>query len=218
MTKRIGWQTRSIWVLGLGAAAVIAAAVSHARFDTLAEDATRPPIRGAMQSFVLRTPPAPVPEIRFVDAAQQERTLADFHGRVVLLNFWATWCVPCVKEMPALERLQAELKREPFLVLALSQDRAGLPLVEKFYREHGLAGLEMFADKTSTSARSFQLRGLPTSVLLDTEGREIGRLEGAAEWDAPEALALIRHFLPKRAAPPTTTSTELMAPVRSPGG
>ena len=207
MTKRIGWRKRAAWALGVGAAALVAIAALHVRFDSFADGAARPPIRGAIQSFVLRTPPAPVPEIRFVDAAQTERSLADFQGRVVLLNFWATWCVPCVTEMPALERLQAALKGERFLVLALSQDRAGLPLVEKFYRQHGLTGLEMFADKTSASARSFQARGLPTTVLLDQSGREIGRLEGAAEWDAPEALALIRHYLPKQ--PPSTTAAEL---------
>jgi thiol-disulfide isomerase/thioredoxin len=182
-------------------------AVVYARLGSLAEDGRRPPVRGAMENFALREAPAAVPEISFVDEAGRERTLADFRGRVVLLNFWATWCVPCVKEMPALAGLQAALKGEPFLVLALSQDRAGLPLVETFYREHALAGLEMFADKTSASGRSFKLRGLPTSVLLDADGREVGRLEGAADWDAPEALALVRHFLPR--ATTGTTSAAL---------
>jgi hypothetical protein len=94
-----------------------------------------------------------------------------------------------------------------FTVLALSQDRGGLPLVEKFYQQHGLK-LDMFVDKTTTAARSLKARGLPTTFLIDTEGREIGRFEGAADWDAPEALALLRYYLPKTELP-ATRATEL---------
>jgi thiol-disulfide isomerase/thioredoxin len=212
MTKRTGRDGRWMLALGLGGAAIVVMAVLYARFGSLAEDGTRPPLKGAMQHFVIQPAPAPVPAIRFVDGDQKERTLDDFRGRVVLLNFWATWCEPCVKEMPSLANLQAALAGERFLVLALSQDRGGLPLVERFYRDHGLTGLDMFVDKTSTASRSFKLRGLPTTVLIDGEGREIGRLEGAADWSAPEAVALMRHYLPK-AAVPSTTSTELRTPV-----
>jgi thiol-disulfide isomerase/thioredoxin len=162
-----------------------------------------------MHEFVLKPTPAAVPEIHFLDNTETDRTLADFHGRVVLLNFWATWCGPCVEEMPSLQRLQATLAGQPFLVLPVSQDRAGLPLVRTFYQEHGLTGLGMYADKSSSAGRSFKLCGLPTSVLLDPEGRELGRFEGAADWSAPEALALIRHYLPKPASPPETTATQL---------
>jgi thiol-disulfide isomerase/thioredoxin len=217
VTKRIGRNGRWLVALGAAGAVIVVMAVLYARFGSRAEDGTRPPLRGAMQNFVPQATPAPVPAIRFVDGADRERSLEEFRGRVVLLNFWATWCEPCVREMPALQRLQAALAHEPFLVLALSQDRAGLPLVQKFYREHDLDGLEMFADKTSSASRSFKLRGLPTTVLIDQDGRELGRLEGAADWDSPEALALMRHYLPKHGVP-STTSTGLPSPSgRGPG-
>jgi thiol-disulfide isomerase/thioredoxin len=195
--------------LGIPGAVIVVAAALFARFELRAAD--RPPLDGAMESFVVRSTPTPVPEISFVDRDGKTRTLEDYRGRIVLLNFWATWCEPCVKEMPSLAHLQATLAGQPFMVLALSQDRAGLPRVERFYAEHALGGLDMFADKTMASARSFKARGLPTSVLLDAEGRELGRLEGATDWSSPEALALMRFYLPKR-TPPTTTAAQLDPP------
>jgi thiol-disulfide isomerase/thioredoxin len=194
-------------VLGVLGGAIVIMWGAYARFGT--ETGEGPPLRGTMQKFVLQQQPAPLPDIAFVDRAQNGRALADFRGKVVLLNLWATWCAPCIKEMPSLERLQAALAGPDFTVLALSQDRGGLPLVEKFYREYDLK-LDMFVDKTANTARSLKARGLPTTLLIDAEGREIGRLEGAADWDAPEALALMRHFLPKRELPPTR-ATELQA-------
>ena len=192
--------------LGIFSAAIVLTWGVYASFGAGAQDAARPPLRGAMREFALQPAPATVPEIRFVDRDEQERTLDDFHGRVVLLNFWATWCGPCVQEMPSLERLQAALAGEKFMVLPVSQDRAGLPLVRRFYQEHELTGLAMFADRSSAAGRSFKLRGLPTSVLLDQDGRELGRFEGSADWSSQEAIALIRFFLPKRASSPTTAT------------
>lgn len=214
----MGWRRRFALTLGLFSAAILLMWGVYASFGAGAQDGVRPPLRGAMRDFVLQPSPAPVPAIRFLDRDEQERSLDDFRGRVVLLNFWATWCGPCVEEMPSLERLQAELAGEKFMVLPLSQDRAGLPLVREFYQAHALTGLAMFADRSSSAGRSFKLRGLPTSVLLDPEGRELGRFEGSADWSSPEALALVRHFLPKRAPSPSpTTATELQT-ARPPNG
>ena len=193
--------------LGVFSAAILLMWGVYASFGAAA--AGQPPLHGEMREFVLKPAPAAVPEVHFLDNQEADHTLADFRGRVVLLNFWATWCGPCVEEMPSLLRLQATLAGQPFLVLPVSQDRAGLPLVRAFYQEHGLGGLGMYADKTSSAGRSFKLRGLPTSILLDPEGREIGRFEGAADWSSADALALIRHYLPKPAAPSETTATEL---------
>jgi thiol-disulfide isomerase/thioredoxin len=220
VTKRRGWRRRFALTLGLFSAAIVVMWGLYASFGAGAQDAARAPLRGAMRDFVLRPTPAPVPEIHFLDRDEQERTLDDFRGRVVLLNFWATWCAPCVEEMPSLERLQAALAGEKFLVLPVSQDRAGLPLVRQFYREHELTGLAMFADRSSSAGRSFKLRGLPTSVLLDQDGRELGRFEGSADWSSQEAIALVRFFLPKRAPSPAaspTTATQLQT-ARPPNG
>jgi thiol-disulfide isomerase/thioredoxin len=216
VTKRWNWRSPLVLTLGLFSAVILLMWGVYASFAGTGADEARPPLRGAMREFALKEPAAAVPEIHFVDNDEQERTLDDFRGRVVLLNFWATWCGPCVEEMPSLQRLQATLAGQPFLVLPVSQDRAGLPLVRRFYQEHELSGLGLYADKTSSAGRSLKLRGLPTSLLLDAKGRELGRFEGAADWSAPEALALIRYFLPKR-EPAPTTATELLT-ARPPKG
>ncbi len=177
---------------------------AYARFagEFAGDDGAQPPRKGAMKEFTLQAKPEPAPALTFLDRDQKERTLAEFQGKVVLLNLWATWCEPCIREMPSLERLQATLASRDFTVLALSQDRGGLPLVEKYYQQHGLK-LDMYVDKSTTAARALKARGLPTTVLIDAEGRELGRFEGAADWDAPEAVALLRHFLPKAELPAT---------------
>jgi thiol-disulfide isomerase/thioredoxin len=124
--------------------------------------------------------------------------LSDFAGRVVLLNLWATWCAPCVREMPTLDRLQAELGGPDFEVVALSSDRAGAAAVEPFFRTHGLSRLGVYLDPQGEATRALGTRGLPTTVLIDREGREVGRLEGVAEWDSPEAKALIRAYIDRK--------------------
>ena len=137
--------------------------------------------------------PRDVPEIRFKNAEERDLTLADFRGKVVLLNIWATWCVPCRKEMPALDRLQAQLGDDDFVVLPLSIDRAGLPAVRRFYEELGLQKLGIYIDASGAAPRALGAPGVPTTLLIDRQGREIARKMGAAEWDGPEMVALIRH-------------------------
>ena len=165
----------------------------------LAEDAAETaPSGGSGFAFTPYPEPRPIPELRFTDGAGRELSLADFRGRVVLLNIWATWCVPCRKEMPALDRLQAALGGPDFAVVALSIDRGGLPVVEEFYRELGLAALPVYVDRSGTAARELGALGLPTTLLVDCEGREVGRVLGAAEWERPEAVAVIRRYLETR--------------------
>ena len=146
-------------------------------------------------NFAVRERPTPLPEIQFMDGAGQRRALSDFRGKVVLLNIWATWCGPCRREMPTLDRLQAELGGPDFEVMALSIDRAGINVVRKFYAEVGVEHLAMYIDSSGKAARELGAVGLPTTLLIDREGREIGRLVGPAEWDAPEMVAFIRNRL-----------------------
>jgi thiol-disulfide isomerase/thioredoxin len=154
-----------------------------------------PAFKGALGPFVVSSAAAPLPELAFTGGDGKPLTLADFKGRVVLLNLWATWCGPCVEEMPALDRLQARLGGPEFVVVALSVDRQGRSLVEPFMEKLGLKSLAMYLDTSSAVMRTLKVRGLPTTVLLDRDGREVGRLEGAAAWDSPEAEALIRFHL-----------------------
>jgi thiol-disulfide isomerase/thioredoxin len=151
--------------------------------------------QGHMAAFVFKKEPETLPEARFQDANGAEKTLADWRGKVVLLNLWATWCTPCRKEMPALDRLQKELGSPKFEVVAISIDRTGLAGARKFLDETGVKNLALYADQTTRLNSALKAVGLPTTVLLDAEGREIGRLVGPAEWDSEEAKRLIRSVL-----------------------
>ncbi len=136
-----------------------------------------------------------LPDFTFTDAEGAERRVADFAGQGLLLNFWATWCPPCVAEMPALDRLHAQLKAEGFAVLALSSDRGGRAQVAPFYARLGLSHMGIWLDPRGAAGRLLGVRGLPTSVIVDRQGREVARLEGAAEWDAPEMVAALRELI-----------------------
>ncbi len=145
--------------------------------------------------FDLLDPPRPLPELRFVDGEGRPLTLADFRGKVILLNIWATWCIPCLREMPTLDRLQAKLGGPRFEVVVLSIDIGGIPVVEKFYRALKLDSLGIYVDKTLRVKRDLGIVGIPTTLLIDRQGREIGRYSGPAEWDSKEAMKAIRRYL-----------------------
>jgi thiol-disulfide isomerase/thioredoxin len=180
----------------IAAAAAVLAAVAGASawsWSLLVHDG--PPLQGEMRKFNLLPSPRPAPEIAFTTLSGEPASLAEFRGKVVLLNLWATWCAPCVQEMPSLERLQAQFGGNDFTVIALSSDRAGARVVEPFLENLGLKQLHPYLDPKSTATRMLGARGLPTTLLIDREGREIGRLEGGAQWDGPAAQALLRHYL-----------------------
>jgi thiol-disulfide isomerase/thioredoxin len=162
-----------------------------------------PRFQTALKDFKPLDPGQPAPAISFTDAQGKTLSLADFRGRVVLLNFWATWCVPCVQEMPSLDNLQAKLGGDNFVVVAISTDREGLPIVRPFLDKLGIHNLAVYLDPPHGAQRAFGIRGIPTTMVIDREGRERGRLEGMTRWDSSEALALIRHYLGPT-APPTT--------------
>ena len=157
-----------------------------------------PTIAAAQESskkFILHEAPKPIAAIRFEDGQGQARSLSDFRGKVVLLNIWATWCVPCRKEMPALDRLQATLGGPHFEIVALSIDRGGMDVVRKFFAEVGVRNLAMYLDTSGKASRELGAVGLPTTLLVDRQGREIGRLIGPAEWDAPEMIEFVRCII-----------------------
>jgi thiol-disulfide isomerase/thioredoxin len=149
----------------------------------------------APAAFAVHESPRPLSEIQFENAQGEAMSLADFRGKVVLLNIWATWCAPCRREMPTLERLQAELGGPDFEVVALSIDRKGLPVVKEFYEELGLRELGMYVDASGKAPRELSALGVPTTLLIDREGNELGRLAGPAEWDSPEMVAFIRGYI-----------------------
>ncbi len=130
-------------------------------------------------------------DLGFQDATGAARNLAAFRGRVVLINLWATWCAPCITEMPALDRLQARLGGPDFDIVAIALDRQGERLVRPFFEKLGLARLTLYLDPSNAVARTLDARALPISVLVDRDGREIGRVIGPAEWDAPAFAEIV---------------------------
>lgn len=150
---------------------------------------------GDMKKLVVYDTPLPTPDLPFADETGAERSLTEFRGKVVLLNFWATWCAPCRAEMPALDRLQAEMGGAQFQVVTLATGRNPLPKIDKFFAEAGVTGLPRFKDERQNLARAMGVAGLPVSVIIDAEGREVARLIGEAAWDAPEAKAVLQAVI-----------------------
>jgi len=152
----------------------------------------------ASQTLRLHNKPKSLSEVKFQDGEGQQLTLADFRGKVVLLNVWATWCAPCRHEMPTLDRLQGQLGGKEFEVLALSIDQAGSHVVRKFFNEISVRHLSLYIDPSAKAARSLKAIGLPVTLLLNREGLEIGRLVGPAEWDTPEMVSLFESVIAGR--------------------
>src|SRR5215469_6398828 len=165
------------------------------------------PLTGAVADFNRINPPLPAPGDPFKDSAGKELHLKDFRGKLVLLNIWATWCAPCRAEMPSLDRLQAKLGGEGLLVLPLSLDRGGGPVVAVYYGQHDITHLGVYLAGQGGLQNALKIGGVPTSFLIDPEGRVVGSLEGATQWDSPEALALIRSYLGKSSQPASTYFT-----------
>ena len=147
--------------------------------------------QGEMRRFT-RIEDAPAqPAVAYVDENGAEVRLSDYRGQVILVNFWATWCGPCVEEMPALNRLQAEMGGDEFQVVTISLDRS-LDDAVSFFERYDLAELPIIHDTHLASFTRIQTPGLPTSILYDRQGREIGRLTAPAEWDSDDAMRLIQ--------------------------
>ena len=159
-----------------------------------AEDNPGVPEPVRLGEFIPASQLLPAPAISFVDLAGSEVSLAEFTGKIVLVNLWATWCEPCLREMPSLERLQSRLG-DKIVVVAISEDRGGSKTVEPFIGKLGLKSVKIYLDPKSAMERAFRVQGLPTSFLIDREGRVLGRVEGAAEWDKPKLLGILKSFL-----------------------
>lgn len=154
--------------------------------------------RTGLSRLVKVSSPQPVGEVTFTDGDGKLRNLSEWKGKVVLLNLWATWCVPCRLEMPSLARLQATLGGDDFAVVAISQDRGGVDAPRKFLATAGLAQLGLYVDSSGKLTQTMKAPGLPLTILIDREGRQVARLAGPAEWDSPEAQAVIRAIIAER--------------------
>jgi thiol-disulfide isomerase/thioredoxin len=156
----------------------------------------------SLGEFIPQTPPQPAPAVGFIDLAGKPASLDDFRGKPAIVNLWATWCQPCLKEMPSLERLQQRFAAK-LTVAAISEDRGGTQTVTPFIAKLKLGDLELYLDPQSDVAHAFKVPGLPTSIVIDAAGQVVGKVEGAAEWDSPEMVGIITPLL-ARGAPPLT--------------
>jgi len=162
-----------------------------------------PLAKGQVAALNVAKTPKIATEISFDGPAGEKMKLADFRGRTVLLNLWATWCVPCREEMPALDRLQGELGGSYFEVLAINIDTARLERRKQFLDSVGVNRLGFYtdpkADVFQTLRQAGKVTGLPTTILIDRNGCELGIMAGPAEWDGPDALALLRSAISSQA-------------------
>jgi thiol-disulfide isomerase/thioredoxin len=179
-------------LLGLSAVAVLAAGVVTT--GVLGRTSDGPPLDGTVAQFSPQVPPAPAPEAGFEDGQGHQMDLSAFRGKVALVNLWATWCAPCVKELPALLRLKQAHDGADFVVVTISEDRQGAKAVDPFLEKNGWTGLTHYVDQPGAVARALGVRGLPTTLLLGPDGKELGRMEGGAEWDDADAVRLIDWY------------------------
>jgi thiol-disulfide isomerase/thioredoxin len=190
------------FVLMISCRAIVAALVLAASTLGPAAGQTDEPERMKLGEFIPAAPPQPAPELAFTDMAGKLASLDDFKGKFVVLNLWATWCQPCLKEMPSLAAMQAQLGSS-LTVLALSEDRGAAVSVRPFLDKHGLDQLKVFLDPNSTASHAFEVRGLPTSLVIGGDGKVLGKVEGAADWNSDQMRAAL---------------TKLMAPQTGSGG
>tara|TARA_B100001093_G_scaffold514290_1_gene587992 strand:+ start:762 stop:1331 length:570 start_codon:yes stop_codon:yes gene_type:complete len=163
----------------------------------IAGSSNTPPITGQMKDFKISNRLMLAPRIPFHDAYGNKKVLADFEGNVLLINFWATWCAPCIREIPSIARLHTKKDGQNFKVLPISTDAKGADAPLKFLEKINQTNLPIYVDTKMMLARAMGVITLPTSILVDRHGNIIGRLVGTAEWDSAEALALINHYQKK---------------------
>ena len=147
--------------------------------------------------FTALSQPLPAPALAFTTRDGGEKQLADFKGRVLLVNLWATWCGPCVEEMPALERLQAQLG-DKLTILAISEDRQGEAAVAPFLAKNDIKQLAIYLDPKAAATSAFGAEGLPTSYLIAADGTILGKEEGGAKWDDAAMVAKLTPYINRK--------------------
>lgn len=169
------------------------------RAATLAPVAADAAHLSGIEALVPSDRPVAAPTPAFQDALGATTSIAAFQGKGVVLNLWATWCGPCVLEMPSLDELSVQLAGDGIVVLALASDRGGVKTVARFYESHAIKHLGLWLDPFGRAAQAYGARGLPTTLIIDRAGREVARLEGGADWSTAAAVARVRAAVEGRA-------------------
>jgi len=174
-------------------AALVAVLVAAGAYFALVYEKGGRPVHApdTIARFTLEPKPVALPEVAFTDAKGQRHTLREFRGRYVLLNLWATWCAPCVQELPSLLRLKQAMGPS-LVVMPVDVGRGDANEAVDFFKSHGVAALPVYLDSDIALVRALKGYGLPLTVLIDPEGREIGRAAGPGDWGAPESVEYFR--------------------------
>lgn len=149
----------------------------------------------ALQTIQVLDTPEPVEDVSFVLADGSSKSIKDYMGRGLVLNFWATWCAPCVREMPELDAIKAELIHDGIDVIAVSMDREGHSAIEKFYKDTSILHLEALHDPRSTAGRTLNILGLPTTLIINPRGEEVARISGIHHYDTKETKDYLRRCI-----------------------
>ncbi|MDA5192594.1 TlpA family protein disulfide reductase [Govanella unica] len=202
MTRLVALLTATIILLAVAAALVLKVPEPEPQAPDTVTNASAPNTPntvwlqefavGEMQKLAPANPAAALPMVTIEDDNGRQIALPDLKGKVLLINFWATWCAPCRHEMPALDTLQGTLGGPDFAVVPISIDRGGRSVAAKFFTETGIKSLPLYIDSSSRAARALNIYGLPVTLLVDHEGYEIARFIGPAEWASADAQRVIR--------------------------
>ncbi len=181
-------------LLILCGAALLVLSLRPARIERIPQAPAASTAGQNLGQFTALPAPLPAPAVAFTTRDGAQKQLADFKGKLVLVNLWATWCVPCVEEMPALDRLQAQLG-DTLTILAISEDRQGETVVAPFLQKNGIQHLAIFLDPKSAATNDLGAQGLPSSYLIARDGTIVGKEEGGAPWDDPAMIAKLQPYL-----------------------
>ena len=187
-------RTRLAGIIAAGLAVVTIAV--GVLYGTNGQDVHASP-PASWDKFQLAAARPPVPDIAFEDAAGASKSLADFKGRVVLLNLWATWCGPCVMELPDLAKAQMQLPQDKVTVVAVDMEKLSADKIAAFLKEHNASALTVYADRPLAMMRAFEVFSFPTTILIDADGHEIGRAAGPQPWADAESIAYLRALAGK---------------------
>jgi len=183
-------RTRLMAILAASIAAVgIPLVLYEIRVRDVNASSTPPPV---LDKLKLSDDARQAPDVNFADAEGKPLALKDYRGRYVLVNLWATWCGPCINELPSLIKLQAALPQDKITVLPIDLERIGVAKVTEFLQMHAIEGLPIYVDRDYSTMRGFAANELPLTILIDANGREVARAAGAQHWDAPESVTYLK--------------------------